>query len=81
MGRCAMNWIALIIFLAAVWLAVYVLTSLMAERRRRMLDQWQRQHDGEASQASQAEAPTATPQVEDVAEADPTTPSPGPPAS
>jgi len=37
-----MDWVSLAILIVTVWLAVYVLTVLMAQHRRQLLSEWER---------------------------------------
>ena len=57
-----MDWTSLVILAAAVWLAIYVLMSLVAEHRRELLDQWQkRRGEQRAQQKSEQHADDQTP--------------------
>ena len=71
-----MGWASFVIFLAAVWLGVYVLASLVAERRRTLIQRWEKTREEEARASGQAEgeppsAASTIPADGEIAEAQP----------
>jgi len=73
---------SILILVVVAWLAFYVLTTLMAQYRQELLDEWRRQQaDKQREQAAQAAAATDATSDEGPARARPPAAAPDQPVS